>query len=347
MRYKFFMVFSLFLVLFSCEEEAVTNIGEDPIVNRIQMNYTAEENSLFLAADVDDPQGTETIQNIESSLFFMSENDSVEQEIELGELVDNGEDGDIIPKDGIFSKKIYDMATGRYRLSVQPVDLSGNMGNIVDDTLQAFSNQPPEIYLYSAPDRFEKGDAVSFEVKVTDPNGMSDIKLVEIMITNPDGDSLGSWEMNDLGLYGDETASDGIYSLTFPTNAESKDHGFWWFYFQATDKENAKSERLEKKVSNPGVAVLYPDGGETFSVGETIALEWDLVFVDTVVVEYTTNAHDNSPDYHHITEQPSHVRTFDWMIPDDAASENCKIHIYDKRLPTRDDKSDGNFEVTE
>ena len=344
---KFSLVLaSLMILIMSCDEGSDNQIGKDPIINAINTNYIPTEKSLFLSVETDDPQGYEDVKTVVYWMYYTPVGDSVEAELELSALLDNGENGDIINDDGAFSRKFYDMEKGIYRIIAEAFDMDDNSSDIVHDTILALDNFPPEIYLFSAPESFEKGDTITFEIKVTDPEGIDDIFYVKVQIGQPDGEMNNqNYYLRDDALFGDNVANDGIYTISFPTNLSSKQHGFWEFYFDAIDKGGNSSNSLIAKVKNPGLAVLSPDGGESFNSGDIVDLTWDCIFIDTVVVSYTTNADEENPDFTIISEQPSYIKTFQWTIPTDLKSDKCKIYIYDKENNFRYDFSDDYFEV--
>ena len=341
------LVLSLLIIfLFTCDDGTTTNVGKNPVIEEIKTNYIAKEKSLFNAVETDDPQGYDDVKTVVYWLYYAETDSSAETEIATGAFYDDGTHGDIIQQDAAFSQKFYNMEKGTYRVVAEAFDHDDNASDMMEDTISALDNFTPEIYLISAPNSFEKGDTINFEVKVTDRDGMDDIFFVRVQIETPDGELLpNSYYMRDDGLFSDKTAEDGIYSISFPTNESSKNHGLWTFYFVALDKGRAYSNEISRKLRNPGVAVLFPDGGETFTTGETIKLTWDCIFVDTVVVKITGHADQENPDFITITEQPSRIKEFDWTIPDDLQSEACKIYIYDKQNPFRFDYSDDFFEV--
>lgn len=335
------------ILIMSCDEGSDNQLGKDPIINAINTNYTPGDKSLFLSVKTDDPQGYEDVKTVVYWMYHTPVGDSIETELGTSALLDDGENGDIIMSDGAFSKKFQNMDKGTYRFVTEAYDMNDNYSGIVEDTLLALDNFPPEIYIFSASESFEKGDTIAFEIKVTDPDGIDDIFYVKVNIEQPNGEMITqNWYAQDDGEYsGDRVAGDGIYTIAFPTNQSSKQHGLWVFYFEALDRGRNLSNKVSAKVRNPGLAVLSPDGSESYNSGDVIGLEWDCIFVDTVVVEYTANADVENPDFVAITEQPSHIKTFQWTIPTDLKSDKCKIYIYDKENDFRYDYSDNYFEV--
>jgi len=346
MKIKISSILLLAIILVGCGDFTNNELGEDPIIEDIQINYMKEDQSLFLSVLADDPQGYKDVVAVDYTLYYYTDSSNKVQQINQGVLFDDGTHGDIIPDNSEFTNTFQNMSEGIYKVVAEAVDKDDNSSGPVEDTLRAMVNQAPEIYVYDAPDEFEKGDRVNFEIKVTDPDGLNDIQYVQVTIEQPDGELINnSWLLRDDGNYGDRNAGDGIYSIEFPTNQASKLHGFWHFYFVAVDKGQNTSNQLDQKLKNPGLAVIYPDSSASFNQGESIAIQWDQAFVDTVVVEFTANANEQNPTFMPITTQPGKITEFEWTIPADVTSEYCKIHVYDKSMPTRYDLSDEYFEV--
>lgn len=340
------MVVIIFMI--NCEEGSNNELGENPIIDAVNSNYISEDGEVFLSVETDDPQGYEDVETVNYTMYYTAEDDSVEVLLSNGTLVDDGTEGDIITSDGAFSRKFYSMAKGTYRFEAEAFDSDNNSSDIGRDTLRALDNEAPEIYMFSYPESFEKGDTITFEVKVTDPDGLDDIFSVKLQIERPDGTMIDYiWDLKDDGdtVWGDETTGDGIYSIKFPTNQASKYHGLWKFYFQATDKDKEESNQESVTVKNPGLAVIYPDSSESFNSGDLIEIEWDSIFIDTVVVQYTADADAADPVFIDLTEKVSYDTTYQWTIPTDLKSEKCKIYIFDKENETRYDFSDDYFEV--
>jgi hypothetical protein len=184
------------------------------------------------------------------------------------------------------------------------------------------------------------------EIKATDPNGQENNKSVYMEIEQPDGAMFDYlFELNDLQYRKDRIAGDGIYTIDFQSSQTNKQQGVWKFYLWAVDKANAESNIIEHKMSNPGVTVTYPDSATTFTAGQTIQLKWESALIDTLSLEYTTNANEVSAEYIHITDLPRKYSEYEWTIPSDIESQYCKIRIFDKTKATRYDVSDEYFEV--
>ena len=343
---SFLLTLSLLTILiWSCSESTSPKIGKNPEISDVTLNYSMDSKSLFFSAKTDDPQGYEDVKTVVYWMYYAETDSSEETEFDKGVLLDDGTSGDITANDKIFTKKYDDIEEGRYRIVAEAFDMNDNVSEVVNDTCWAQENTPPVIYLQTAPTSFEKGDTVFFEVKATDPQGLDDIFFIFFNIENPDGELLDYQDyLRDDGMLGDNKANDGVFSVKIPTNSSSKSQGVWTFYFQARDKAANLSNQLSKEISNPGTAVLYPDGGESFTAGETIKLQWASALVDSITIEYTTNGNDDNPEYTHIVDLAGHIKEYDWVVPE-VESTYCKIRISDKKVTSRYDVSDNYFEV--
>ncbi len=91
---------------------------------------------------------------------------------------------------------------------------------------------------------------VSFiTIKVSDANGLSDIKSVSFISHKPDSTTVGPINLFDDGsvVSGDETAGDGIYSVIIKATPGNQ-KGTYRFEFQAKDRRNALSNIINHNV---------------------------------------------------------------------------------------------------
>jgi len=136
---------------------------------------------------------------------------------------------------------------GKYQIEYfveDNVNLPPNNSAKVGSALFTFDNNqnnlPPVISDVGLPASVNRGDSFLISVKVSDPNGLSDLYQVYFKLYRPDGSTvdpgngLSYFIMFDDGTRGDQTAGDGIYSLqnSFGSTAQT---GTWKFEFQAKD----------------------------------------------------------------------------------------------------------------
>lgn len=168
------------------------------------------------------------------------------------ELRDDGYFGDAEAGDGIFSFRSDLRDTlkirGNHFIRFQGVDKGGLKSRaIVVDFYVSRENLPPVLSDLVMPDTVSTSVVQSFliSVRVTDPQGLDDIKKVWFDLTKPDGtpSSSNPVPLFDDGSNGDQTAGDGIYSLQVSISPQN-DKGVYRFDFYAEDLSGAVGEPL-------------------------------------------------------------------------------------------------------
>ena len=360
MKKFIFITAVIFLTLVSCVNITQEELATDPSVDLVTLNYSQINKSLFIAADIFDPQGYETIDSVVFHLYRRDSLKSADEELFLkGHLVDTGPPLDIIDHDGTFSYLLDSAALGDnegyYRVSIQAFDEDGNSSDIAEEEELVAPNSPPELFLLDSPNTYEKGDTVIFRVRATDPQGADDISSVFYSVLQPNGTYKGVWEMVDNGLpfdlslwtlnyFGDEIANDGIYTSTVIINKDNEQQGDFIFYFTAQDIHGAKSDTLEKTITIPGVHLLSPNWADTLNVSQTYSITWESAYVNKVTIQYTTNANSSSPQYQTIGTEFAAKGNYNWTVPHEISS-NCRVKIFDSDKPSRYDISDNSFTI--
>ncbi len=339
------LIFSMLFFVNNCNDNTSIIDETDPVIDSLNLHYGISTASFFIGAQISDPQGIETINEVKYSLYY-GETDSTGDELLFeGNLVDDGTSGDIIKNDGVFSRKHFDMGEGFYKCIVLADDEDGNETEIITKVEYAVKNEPPFVYMNEYTNEFEKGDTLIFRVKATDPQGLNDIAGVSFTIEYPDKEMKSGFVMRDDGYLGDETKGDGIYTYKTPTNKQSIYQGLWNFRFTAKDKGGLHSNTVKAVVKNPGVHVTNPDEAGNYNIGDTLNIEWESVFIDSLVIEYTLNNDFGSPDYTRIDTVAAETRLYKWKIPAVLKSDHCKIKLFDKNKQARYDVSDIEFRI--
>jgi len=334
------------LILWSCEDKQPTSSEDEFVVGEIDFNYIRKDSSLFISARVYNSLGSEYIDSVFFHLAILEQDTSYEKQILFGTLNDNGTDGDIIRGDGTYSRKFSKMflEDGTYELTVWAEDARGKVTEKVSTTKRVFENLPPGLSLLRAPESFEKGDTLIFEVKAEDPQGLNDILSVRYIIELPTGEvtSDPSWALRDDGRCGDMVAGDGIFTVHQPSNRESKLQGLFIFYFFAEDKQGAHSDTIEAPVKCPGVTIISPNGGECVKHGDTLNIRWESAYIEKLKIEISTDGYS----YSVIDTTDASAGQYLWAVPSLAGiSETCKIRLSDIYLFSRCDVSDGYFKI--
>jgi len=197
-------------------------------------------------------QNTGTVKNIWCAISFYDGTLKVNSKVDLFDDGNQSKNGDALKGDNIFSGKFgmsKRFSNGKYQIEYFIED-NTSMSKIVKVAEQYFifdNNQinfPPVISNLSIPNSVNRGTPFTFSVKVSDPNGLSDIQNVFYRLYRPDGVQLvNSQGISEFPLVddgntsasGDITAGDGTYTmiLTIPATFQS---GLWKFEFQARDK---------------------------------------------------------------------------------------------------------------
>ena len=191
------------------------------------------EENILLTATVTDSNGLDDVKNV---LFRGIPDDTSFPEFE-GELYDNGENGDALSGDGIYSlaiDKTFAIARkGEYELIFQATDKSESK-SVEKNTRISIINKAPQLYNLQSLSEVRRpiGDsqtAFLMTISVDDPQTREDINFVRILWQKPDGSFSNNspFDLFDNGLpfdlqpdkwnngyRGDEVENDGIYSIT-------------------------------------------------------------------------------------------------------------------------------------
>lgn len=213
-------------VLFSsCTQNPIrVDLGVTPETSNLiapTLVYNQSTRKHVISIKVDDPQG---VADISQATFAITKVGSSTPALQ-GSLIDDGTQGDIIPRDGVFSTQITGSFAGsdvgEFRVSVSARDLGGNVSNTLEATIAVAAgveNFPPEIKNVSAPGTVALDIPSSFivQVEITDPNGLEDVTLVRSEFFPPAHPTPTKIDtLNDAGLAGDTEAGDGVYTTTF------------------------------------------------------------------------------------------------------------------------------------
>jgi hypothetical protein len=192
-------------------EEGELNLApelSDPVVPDTLREEDLQD--IFLSIRASDPQGLPDL----DSVFFHIYPYTSPVPYFTGILADRGTAGDPTAGDGIFC--------ARFRL----VTLLGGRPVLADLTAPALISR-------------SDGEPVLLSIRVSDAQGLGDIKAVYFNTTKPDGQSASGnpffmYDSGDKANHGDETANDGIYSLLIQITPENQT-GDYRFDFFAED----------------------------------------------------------------------------------------------------------------
>lgn len=96
-------------------------------------------------------------------------------------------------------------------------------------------------------------------------------------------------------------------------------------------------------LSPTTLEIAYPDGGETYRTGQTLAIWWGTSLTGNVNLEYSTN--NGSSWATIINNHPANSRNYNWVIPVMSSTQNAKVRIFDSSNPSVGDTSQGTFRI--
>ena len=263
------------LIFWGCPDSASTPDPDSPL-GELQFTYLQHDQILYFAIDVASSYRASSLDITSTKLkWFGTEKTNTPDTFQLK---DDGEDGDILKDDGLYSLKInndslvlsnpieYDLKTGKVYLEFEATYGNASPPFMVEDSF-SLGNIIPQIETITAPDTIFLPDSgsVIFQLvtaKVKDANGPNDIRGVGFFSYHVDESTFLN-EGNIINLYddgsevilyepnftsGDEVANNGEYSFKIPVfgpgnsdpELETKTGTFLWI-FDAVDMANTHS----------------------------------------------------------------------------------------------------------
>jgi hypothetical protein len=251
--YNTIVLMALLLIVSQCamKDPVKPDTGATPVLDSFNVPdsvYLGDLSGVRVSIRVDDPQG---YNNIDSVWFSITESNL---EIAQDTLADEGLAGDIIPRDGIFSRLLsrshFQNAAGLFRLTVQAMDAEGHVSDTLSAAIQVLSgesNHSPVLDEPVLPDTLTRQTLaqVFFSVLITDEEGLSNVDSVWCDLYLPqDPAPFKRIRLVDDGSSGDAVASDGIFSLEIDLSSEILISGSYQARFQASDQAGALSAAL-------------------------------------------------------------------------------------------------------
>jgi len=222
----------------------------------------------YVFVDVQDPQGENDIAAVIGKLYFPG---SITPALTI-KFRQEGIDPKLLPGENsyIFIFQPRDLAVrgqGEYTLLVYAEDNSGLVSNELVHYIHFISgepNEPPILSDLVAPDTlYAAGQTDTIRIKVTDPDGQNDIRLVyfESFLPNGNPSKQNPFYMFDDGgldrLSGDKVPFDGEYSIVISVPASSTP-GEYLFMFYATDYMGNTSQPVSHTITMlPGESQKY------------------------------------------------------------------------------------------
>ena len=270
------------LIFWGCPDSASTTDTDSPL-GELQFTFLQDDHVLYFAIDLAPSLKGNTLETAMVSWYGTDSTRTVTPD-DL-ELKDEGENGDILKDDGLYSLKVINNT-----LTLMNPISTDDIGRVYVHFQVTYGNSPPDTVKYSfelgniipqigpiaAPDTIVRpsDNSIIFEpveAKVHDANGSEDIRRVGFVSYHVEGDSFlnegniiilydaGSaviiWEPNFTS--GDATANDGVFSFRVPvfgTGQENEDLGlitkagtFDWI-FEAMDMANTYSDTVIHRI---------------------------------------------------------------------------------------------------
>ncbi len=238
-------------MLLGCTQDTPVQIdrGVLPEISELSAPSFVYNQSLrkhIISVKVEDPQGRADILEVS---FKITQSGATVPALQ-GQLVDDGTQGDILPKDGVFAAQIdgsfAGTAAGEFKLEVSARDLGGNASNALNATImvrEGTENVPPEIASVVAPATVPVDSAFTFliAITVTDAEGRTDVQRATYQFFPPSHPNPTKEDtLSDNGDAGDLIAGDGVYSATLSSSLFEKIADYF-IRFQAEDRAGNKS----------------------------------------------------------------------------------------------------------
>ncbi|MFQ5708370.1 MAG: hypothetical protein ACE5HO_13015 [bacterium] len=250
---KDFGLFLLLLVFFwNCTQDEISQPAQRPepvlsdLVAPAQI-YNASTQKQMISVRVQDDQGLENIAQVR---YVLSKNGSSGSSAQ-GQLKDDGTQGDIVAKDGVFTAFIDGSFaqgdTGIFVLELAARDVDGNISNRLEAEIEVLAgreNLAPQIVRTLVPQQVAVDSSFEFVVAVAveDADGRTDIQRVLLQFFPPaHPNPTLEQDLVDDGSAGDVNAADGLYSGTLSSGL-FKEASDYFLRFQAEDQAGNTSQ---------------------------------------------------------------------------------------------------------
>ena len=273
-----FIIFFSFIIYHGCEGSSSSSVIENPLGD-LQFTYLQDDRVLYFAIEVESSVNRSPLES--TVLLWYGTDTTVSPDNLL--LNDEGESGDIIKGDELYSLKVLNDSlflsnpislndTGKVHMKFQATYGNGSSFMIRDSFF--LGNIIPQLVSVSASDTIIRpsDNSVIFELvtaRAHDANGLNDIRRVGFVSYHVEGDSFLN-KGNLINLYddggeiviyepnftsGDLNANDGIFSFRVPVfgagntdpSLQTKTGTFNWI-FDAMDMSNTYSDTVIHRV---------------------------------------------------------------------------------------------------
>jgi PGF-CTERM protein len=229
-----------------------------------------------------------------------------------------------------------------YEIETRAVDVAGNKGEWQNDTATTIADEVDPTVTVTSPDGGEVWTVGTQQEITWTADDNVGVTAIDIYYKN-------GTDVLYIEIATGET-NDGTYTWTIPddqsTNCSVKVVAHDAAGNTGEDASNAVFT-IAVDEEDPIVTVTAPNGGESWTEGETRTITWtadDNVGVTTVDIAYSTDGGATYPNT--IATSEANDGTYTWTVPSDY-SKTCRVKVvaHDAAGNTGEDASNANFEI--
>ncbi|GAB4148000.1 MAG: hypothetical protein Fur0015_13590 [Ignavibacteriales bacterium] len=255
-------IISVLFVLLACDKipDKIVDLPDDnyavvKVIAPSELALASSKSPLTFSIEVNNPHA---VKNIFANIISQNSGETIFSNVAVLDNGDISNNADQKKDDGIFSAKVdFDttISSGKYSIEIFINSINSTQKKVAVSSFtfdNGKNNLPPIISNLVMPDTIAREQSFIFTLKVSDPNGLKQIKSVYFQLVRPDGSLVvdnnnnPNISMQDNGneeIFGDVFAGDGIFSFKnyFAATAQT---GKWVFKFKAIDFANAESNEI-------------------------------------------------------------------------------------------------------
>lgn len=247
------------LITWNCSENPTgTSENSPPQLSQLQSPSVIHAGSLkkySFSIKVEDAQGKNDVESVDYGIRKVGNGDAI---IASGGLVDDGQNGDVLVGDGVFTTQILGAIaqgdTGAFEIEFSASDKSGANSQSVTTIMLIRAgigeSAPVILEVIASPTAPVDSSAFLYRIAaaVSDGDGLSDIDSVFVEFFPPSNPTPTiTKHLYDDGTNGDGIAGDGVFTNSFDSSI-FKNLGSYFFRVQAIDKAGNTSTRKVQTV---------------------------------------------------------------------------------------------------
>ncbi len=325
---RLIIIFSLILLLSSCDNDDPTKPENDPpVLTKLQIADTLffnVDDKNIVTVNCEDPDGLDDIDSVIYRIY-KANNDVVEQ----GIMYNDGDfeaHGDIVPNNQTYSTRLdQSFSPDNYRIEVRAVDKSREYSNRLEKEFyaaEAVLNRSPVITEYQVDDTVYVDQVLPFliQVEVNDPDSGDYITEVSFEIKNHNfTEIVEQGALVDDGTSGDAVAGDGIYSIETNSSFATWEFDFFHLFITARDNNQNMSDVFYKLISPAKVNAGVPPQISDLAAPDTFKLPGS--GADSTVLSIKAIDPDNNKDIKNVL--------FNTYRPDGTITSSSPLYMYD------------------